>query len=277
MVNVSNAPEGRTYFNYSWKPREGALPVTDPYSADSFFHQEDMIQTKTPFVVPNGKWVMERPNHGYSWRVGVDLDELEVFWYTDEHCMSRVLYICDKPFGYVVVRYEDMDESVCPPEPIGAKRLFHARQIHKGELGQSVPIPRLNYVRQAFAEGTKPNVINARECKRSNLGWVRLTELAEAAELSLGETVYAYWDFSGHRNSKRYQNDQDGGQLLDIVVASAKDEIEEMVPDVKSVTKQEALDLIRESVRVLWVRRGFAATVLRLVALGVEPWATLPA
>lgn len=269
---MTNALEGRTYFNYSWKPREGALPVTDPYSVDSFFRTEDIIQTKTPFVVPNGKWVMERPSHGHSWLVGVEFDELEVFRYTDASCMTRVLYICDKPFGYIVVRDEDMDESVYPAEPIGAKRLLHARQVHKGELGKSVSIPRLNYVRQAFEEGTRHNVIHSRERRRSNLGWVRLTELAEAADFTPWGAVLGYWDFSGHRN----QNDQDGGQLLDFVVASEASEIECKVPNVKFATIYEARSLIRESLPDLWVRRGFAATVLRLVALGVEPWVTLP-
>jgi hypothetical protein len=276
MVKLTNAPEGRTYISYEWDLRGGAELH---FINGAFRHRsEDIIETQTPHVVPDGKWVMERPS-GWAWMiVGTDKSDVDHLRYTDKHGIRHVLYISDKPFGYIVAEEDDVDRSVHPAVPKGPRRLVYARQIHKGELGHGPTIERLPYVRQAYEADTKHNVIKARE-RRRGYGWVRLADLVEATGLSNEDIVFGYWDYSGHRNYRYYSNGQTGGVLLDIVRALSKDEIEGSVPTVFSVTQSEAGELLGGwnghwfYTDDVWVRRGFAYTVLRLQALGVQPYA----
>ena len=269
---MTNAPEGRTYINYRWDIREGAREYFSVHYGCWRYEAKDVTEVRTPHVVPNGKWVMERP-YGWAWLIGVEFGELEDIQYTDKHGIKHVLYISDKPFGYIVADEEDVDMAVYPPviKPTGRKRLVCAQQIHQGEIGQSVPIERLSYIRQAYESGQKPNVQKARERKRGNRGWVRLTELAASTGFSVEDIVFGFWSYSGHRNYWTYNNNQEGGQLLDIVIASSPADIEYKCPKEHFVMQSEVSGLIRESVEDLWVRRGFAYTVLRLLALGVRP------
>lgn len=266
MVHMTNAPEGRTYIDYEWVLRDGLSDYRRAYSR----FPEDFVQVATPHTVPNGKWVMERP-HGWAWLIGIMSDELETFSHTDKRGVRCTLLISDKPFGYIVADEEDVDKSVYPPviKQNGRKILVCAQQVHKGELGQTVPIERLSYIRQALEPGESQSVRKRR--KHGQRGWIRLTELATAANLSAKDIVFGFWSYSGHRNYWFYHKDQQGGQLLDIVVASSPTDIEHKCPTVQSTTQSEASHLIHEFVESLWVRRGFAYTILRLQALGVQP------
>lgn len=275
MVQVTNAPEGRTYISYS---REFRLEeYTDRFSVPR--KRLENVLVETPHIVPNGKWVMEgRPGWGPSWLVGADWDDIEEVKLTGKSGQpydTRTLYICDKPFGFIA-RHDDLDYSNTPKSEL-RKTLVCARQVHKGELGQSVPTPRLKYIRQAFEPDTKHNVWKARERKRSNYGWVRLTDLAAAAGLTYEDIVFGFWQYSGHCNYSSYNNDQNGGQLLDIVTAESDHDIRGKVPTVWSATQAGARDYVTPVFAdLLYVRRGFAYTVLRLLALGVRPEVTQP-
>lgn len=222
---------------------------------------KDYIDIETPYVVPNGKWVLERPS-GATRLVGASQDEVDYVLIDTRYGQQRALYVSDQPFGFIV------RDSAFPVASIGRERLFSAQQIHKGELGQTVPTRSLSYVRQAFEDGTKGNVTKSRERRRSNLGWVRLTDLMSATNLSSHELLLGFWQFSGHL---AYEDGQVCGTLLDIVEASLPDEIEGRVPSVRSITRQEAEVLVGKSADNMWVRRGFAFTTLRLLALGEKP------
>lgn len=259
---MTNEPEGRTYISYSWE-------LKNPNMWLSRF-PEDYVQVETPHIVPNGKWVMEYLliGSGWRWLVGIPEGELEHFVFTDKNGVQRVLFTHDKPFGYIVVdEDEDVDQSVYPPVPSGRRRLECARQIHKGELGKSVPIPRLNCAR-------------ANDKKRGS-GWIRLTELASAADLSVEDVVFGYWQFS-RTFYRHFGNGEVGGPLLDVVVAYSPDDIKS--PVVFSYTQADMAEILRMCKRVggsyienLWVRRGFAYTILRLRLLGVQPSIAQPA
>lgn len=271
---MTNTLEGRTYIHYDWK-------LKDNLSDFQMAYCRDYVRTKTPRVVPNGKWVMEYPQgpHGYAELVGVNHWELEKIQFTDKYGVRHYLHISDKPFGYITaddVMYTD--DALFRAVPFGRRILFCARQIHKGELSQTGPlIERLKYVRQACEPGEMPNVRKARERRRSNRGWVRLTDLSAASGFSAEDIVFGFWSYSGHCNYWFYHKDQPAGQLLDIVVASSPDGIKGRCPEVKFTTQFEAFCLIHESLEDLWVRRGFAYTVLRLLALGVRPEVIQPA
>lgn len=256
---MTNAPEGRTYESCERKALNSAVAYYDVLRADWCFPEEDFVNIWTKHVVPNGMWVMERQPGRL---VGVTRDEIEELELCDESGIHTVLCVSKKPFGYIVPEFENEYEFTDNPWPsVTHTTLRYARQVHKGELSQAVPLfKEVAYVR-------------ADDKKRGN-GWVRLTDLAIAAGHTVEEIVFGYWEFSGHRNYWYYENDQEGGQLLDIVVAQAANEIEHKVPTVEFATKDEADRLIRESFEDLWVRRGFAYTTLRLMTLGIQPLVT---
>lgn len=266
-MSDTDAPVGRTYITRKeWvhkNPTSPACRFPDDYTIKATTH-----------VVPNGKWVMER-DYGCTRLIGIERDELEEVEFIDPEDTGmvprRTLLVSDKPFGFVSVCDHSRPSYESAPAMPLRMRLYCARQVHKGELGQTVPIPRLPYVRQAFEPGKKPMVHKARERKRSNLGWVRLSDLCYAAQLTPRDLIFGYWRYSGHLNYRYLEKDQDGGQLLDIVVAASSADIRREVPTVVSATQHEAASLICESVEDIWVRRGFAYTVLRLLALGVRP------
>jgi len=267
---MTNAPEGRTYIDYTW--------VLKDHTFWSPRFPRDYVQVATPHIIPNGKWVMERP-HGWAWLIGITPDELETFSYTDKNGVRYTLRIGDKPFGYTVADEEDVDLTVYPPVlgPNGRRTLFCARQVHRGELGQTVPIERLNYVRQALEPDESPSVRRRR--KHGQRGWIRLDDLAAATGLRSADIVYGFWNYSGHLH---WRDGRCVGVMLDIVRASSEDMIKETNPVIFSVTAEEIGNLLGGwhgqyfYAKDVWVRRGFAYTVLRLLALGVRPEATQP-
>ena len=243
---MTNAPEGRTYIDYHWDVRKGAREYFDTYKGWRYA-EKDITQVQTPHVVPNGKWVMERPPI-WAWLVGVKYDELEELPYTDKSGLRHVLYICDKPFGYVTALDGEYVLGHVSAVPVGRRHLVCAQQIHKGELGQTVPFNRIPYVR-------------ANDKKKGN-GWIRLSDLMEASGLSSEEIIFGYWNHASER-------------LFDIVLTNDENAIKGVVPNVCHLTREQMNDMLMMSdpseAGAIWVRRGFAYTVLRLLALDVRP------
>ena len=274
---MSNAPEGRTYIDYCWDVREGAsahFNVRAWQRAHSI--KKDVVEVQTPYVVPNGRWVMERPA-GYSLTrlVGITHDEVATHEYTDKHHVRHCLYISNKPFGFVAAEDEDVDRDMSPAvvKPTGRKRLFCAQQVHKGELGRTVSIPPLPYVRQPFEEGQKPSVTKAHQ-RRRGYGWVMVRDLGEIAKdasynpETWAELVLGYWQFSGHLiydlAGRR------AGTLVDTIWGN-RYEIRAGKAEVVSMTPEQFWEDASFDSTQLWIRRGFAYTILRLQALGVAP------
>ena len=274
MVILTHVPEGRTYMKKQ--------SVLDPDIVSGkrpsrhhhrYYDGDEYVIEETPYVVPNGKWVMEKSlmTGRWSWLVGIDHSEFEQITLHSLYGYPEMLYISDKPFGYVYAYEEDVDQSVYPAEvkSSGYKTLVYARQIHKGELGQSVPIPRLQYVRQA---SHKPGyAMSARDKRRGNLGWVRFEWLVEALCLpqrQAREIILGYAQFSGHHH---YIDDRIVGRLIDVVLAMFEDEIKHKTPEVLSVAPETFRRFTDENPDTLWIRHGFAKTILRLQALGYQP------
>lgn len=268
MVHMTIAPEGRTYMKKQWVLDPDIESGTKPLT----YTGADYIIEETPFVVPNGKWVMEKTLLGgrWSWLVGIGHSELEhvrLF----PNGSSEVLYISDKPFGYVCADEENVDQWAYPVEvkPNGRKTLVYARQVHKGELGRGVRTPTLDYVRQPLASH-RGSHMKARERRRGQNGWVKLANLGE---MTVGyrpdqqvELILGYWQFSGH---EFWQNGEHVDQLVDVAFGADYD-IKDGTADFMSLTREQFRKECSDTSKV-WVRRGFAYTILRLQALGVQP------
>ncbi len=268
---MTNAPEGWTYMMKKWvldpDIESGKRPSRHHHD---YYDQDEYIIKETTFVVPNGKWVIEKSLICGRWSrlVGIYHGELEQVTLHSLYGYPEMLYISDKPFGYVCADDDDVYRSEVKPD--GSKTLVYSRQVHKGELGQGVRIPRLNCVRQPLEPGTKPNVRKARERRRGQYGWVKLPDLGE---MTVGyrsdkqvDLVLGYWQFSGHLH---WQNGERVGTLVDVAWGADYD-IREGTAEFKSLTREQFRKECSDTSEV-WVRRGLAYTILRLQALGVQP------
>ena len=240
---MTNAPEGRTYIIKSIL---------------------DDREIETPFVVPNGKWVLDGCWHNV---VGDQEREIQnVKLDTRRHGSENWITISDKPFGVVTKMLYD----TTAPWHVVRQRLQVARQIHHGELGKSVRIPSVDYVRQPFGPHQKLSVTKAHQ-RRRGLGWVKLADLGE---VTVGynpdkwiELVLGYFQFSGHLH---YVDGSAVGTLVDTVWGSSLD-IKAGEVEVASMTPEQFRYHADLDTSELWIRRGFAFTILRLQALGVAP------
>ena len=237
---------GITYTQISWEDRPATRPTYD--------HPYEVVKIETPLVVPNGMWVLDArcgrpvgPGVASIERVKLDTDNF--------------IWVSPETFGRLTTEYRS-----------GRWWLKSARQVHKGELGRSVPIPDLTYVRQAFEAHQRSSVVAPRERRRSNLGWVRLSALEAAAGASWYELLSTYWGFSGHVEWLNGWWDEDwecacryGRPLVDTVEALSPVDILGVVPVVRSIH----IGQIDELNDLSWIRRGLAYTILRLLALGV--------
>lgn len=263
---MTETKPGRVYIDYRWEVKDGEYFYTPSFP-------EDYVRTETPHLVPNGKWVMERPSWGCGYLAGVEFDELEQLLYNDKDDVRRGIFICDRPFGFVMVEPEDVIVYPDVVKPSSRKTLVYARQVHKGELGRGVHTPTLDYVRQPLPSHRGLGM-KARERRRGQHGWVKLADLGEMSGCGYRpdkevELILGFWQFSGHRNYRFYENDQDGGQLVDVAWGSGLD-IESGNAEFKSLTQEQFRKECFDTSEV-WVRRGFAYTILRLQALGVKP------
>jgi hypothetical protein len=94
---------------------------------------------------------------------------------------------------FIVVDPTTYDEE---HQPQGAY-LFRARQVHKGELGHFVDIELPLVAREMQVKGDN------RSRKRGH-GWVRLTDVAEKAGLSVKQAVLDHWLFVDGRDRRGY-------------------------------------------------------------------------
>lgn len=250
-----------TLVHHEWHLKPGAESYFNGWSRCC--HPESKFDhTTTAHIIPDGTWIMERPSLGWSQLVGVEHSAPIDLHITDESGLDHIYLICDKPFGFVVDEYNEV-----------RKTLVCARQVHKGELGRTVPIPRLAYVRQTTH---KPYAgMKARDRRRGNLGWVRFADFMEAAcvnyELARAvQLVLDYWQFSGHL----FYADgiyEPTDTLVDVAFALYADEIKGSQLKVVEASRKAFQKFALEEPDTVWIRRGFAYTILRLLALGYKP------
>jgi hypothetical protein len=234
----------------------------------------DFIVTETPCVVPNGKWVMERwvtpagfddfspvTTHFVGNYKGLTTIELE-----RDGQSSRNLYVSDLPFG--TISSESLSEVWRTMDGV---YFTSAKQIHKGELGQLVPIPQLNYVREDKAE-VRPWARGKRK-SRSHIGWGKLSDLIEATGLSFEEIIERFWPFVDFKTHAA----QNFPSALTMLTGVTADEIKRRNRLVYAYTKQEILDRLQQdpdAYNDVWIREGLIKTILRLIALGYVPKGT---
>lgn len=268
MIRMSNAPEGRTYIiktmernpDYAQEAQAYRDKIAENpsliFKPNGVFRPTSFITVETPLIVPNGKWILES-YHGIGQVLHGGKGDMELQSFNPDGRNGVTVYVGDKPFGYVIG-----DGHYDRPR----LRLVSARQVHKGELGRGVPTSHLNYVRQPFKPGEKLHM-SARD-RRRGYGWVKLSELAE---IVVGynpdewiQLVLNYWRFSGHLE---YRHGEAIGTLVDTMWGS-KFDITSGEQEEVSMTFQE---FATADPSELWIRRGFAYTILRLRALGVKP------
>ncbi|MBW4061013.1 hypothetical protein HJC99_00345 [Candidatus Saccharibacteria bacterium] len=228
------------------------------------------------FVVPNGMWVLERPTFGCTWIVGttyqqvssepIDLRSL---------AYRRTLCISDTPFGFVKSEEATSVWGSSKRVPTGPCLLKYARQIHKGELGQGIQIPKLKFARESAAAARKNTEFErGRDQKRNPFRWARLSDVVEAAGLPANVLLQRYWAFNGSSIdwSQDYRTHRTG-EFLHVRIGETAEEITAQPYRPTYLDKTEAGNQIRmeSEVHTTWIRAGFANTLLRLVALNYQP------
>ncbi|MCC6563777.1 hypothetical protein IT087_02700 [Candidatus Uhrbacteria bacterium] len=254
--------------------------------------------THKGIFIPNGKWVLNVGTHFRSEREW-DLDGDDAFSETEEttyavvggvepvrHVLDRsrggighagssgswgsgsYMLVADRPFGVISVEKTN-------GEPSPFLEFTAAREVHKGELGRFPLAAAPKYAREGREPATWKNEdlrpgeqpIPMRRLKRHHARWARLVEVAALIgrpHERLVEDFYAFADSHGHG--------------LPVVFAANRDEIHgQVLPPgtVKSFTEREFPKLFDRNPATIWVRQGFAKTVLCLHALGYQPGTTL--
>lgn len=264
------ATEGRTYIDYRWDIRPGAEEYFNVNDRRWQYRPQDITEVQTPRVVPNGKWVMER-SCGWAKLVGVTREELEEFCYTDKHGARIILYVSDKPFGFIAAEDGEYVRGHDEARLVGNLRLYSARQIHKGELTQSgVPFPKLTLVREDPSLARKyGNFPRGRSQKRNHARWARLVDAVTASGLPDMELIHAYWRFIGF--SVDHAHDRHG-TFLHVVYGNAE-EVSSPDRKIEYYSRSEFDQSLwwTEKYHEMWIRAGFAKTILQLLELGVTP------
>lgn len=220
------------------------------------------------FVVPNGTWVAELPLFGRNRLIGVDHSLVRSKSIDERYGVHRWLYMSDRPFGFATYIGDDWEEGYSMPLS-GPMSLIYARQIHKGELGQGVPIPKLKFAREeAVKPATVGNFTRNRHQRRNHIRWARLSDVVSAT----GRPVYgllsytwAFGDWHPHYEL---------GQRIDVRYGADHVEVSSATMKRTSLTIDELSRQIMDGrLDQIWIRSGFANTILRLIALGYQPQA----
>jgi hypothetical protein len=176
----------------------------------------------------------------------------------------------DQTFG-VIITEEENDVMMSFPSFVAA------RQIHKGELGRFPLVAAPTYVREGrepatwknedLPEGVKPWPM--RRLKRHHARWAQLSEVAALAGMSHQQLLELFYPFADSR-----------GNGLQAIFAASRDEIHgKIVPwnAVQRFTERDLPRLFERDPASIWVRQGFAKTVLCLKQLGYQPNTTAQA
>lgn len=179
---------------------------------------------------------------------------------------SHHLLVGDAPFGLILITEENGKRSpYLSFEP--------ARQVHKGELGRYPEYPRPEYAREGrdadelawknenLPEGVKP--YTRRNLRRHHARWARLVDVAALIGVPPEYLVRAFYPFADSR-----------GYGLPVLFAEKREEIHGQILPYRSEKRFTELDfpaLFDRNPETIWVRQGFAKTVLCMVALGYVP------
>lgn len=282
---MSNALEGRTYMKQKWVLDPDIVSgEKDSRHHHRYYDQDEYVIEKTSFDVSNGKWVMEQPT-GWNWckLVGVDRSEVEQIELHHLHGTYHILYVSDKPFGFVTAEDLEYVPGQLEPLPVGGRYVHVAQKIHKGELLPSITIPSIEIARQApdpsrkhglYPHSEKGGLTRNRDQKRNHIRWARLTDMVAATGLSAEEMLIGFWPFIGW--SYDHSNDRHG-TLLHIVLHDSPEDFRTKETYVHFFNQDEARRVISGTPENVWIRAGLAKAILHLLALGVKPEVMQPA
>lgn len=248
-----------------------------------------------PVTVPDGKWVLEIHSHSFqehmddgddvgytpgynnsAWRTNkvvgpepqvrylLDQDRNRQSWTGGGSTRSSKcqLLVGDQPFGVITDVGEDNASS-----NTGGRYFSCARQIHKGELGRRPQITRPQFVREAFAgmsevSGRTGEPIPNRDRRRGKKGWARLAEVAALVGMSSEEMAWRYFAFT----------DAECPELP--VIFGSREQIagQKIRPEQLARFREDNLpQLFYHDPQEVWIRQGFALTILYLKHFGYEP------
>lgn len=254
-------------------------------------HREDGMPVYRDVEISDGRWVIEvapgdqggeQPGESFNltrWSYEIvgpkpTAEHVLRLGYGDYHFEGGMswhrriasMLVCDQPFG-VIKTVSSTDTGAVS----GSSTAFEsARQIHKGELGQFPPFPTPRFVR----EGRKLNVpegeIITRTCRRAlrrnSTRWARLVEVAAIVGMPHQQLVERFYPFGNTE-----------GHGLPVLFAATPEEIHgKVIPNdsVKRFGEAQFPQLFDRNPATIWVRRGFARTMLCLHHLGYDPNAT---
>ncbi len=225
------------------------------------------------FTIPDGMWVMRQL---YAHRMdSVVLGQPDSLNLGREHLRGGAdpLLSSPEPFAVIHVVYGEAPDGGPIGVPHGAY-LRRARQTHKGELGQFVPVELPLVAREAPSE-VRPWT-KARDRQRGHIGWVRLTEAAKMAGLYINRFVLDHWLFVEARD-RSYYADPYKDARIEMIYAPQREMIhkQEVDPTLRLAPNRAEFEqlLADESLdwSHYWIRRGFARTVLLLRQFGWNP------
>lgn len=232
-------------------------------------------------LVPHGYWVLEACSYAgggaVKFRVlGRDAELVKWHRLNSYGYGKRWLLVCPRVFGI---------ESYLP----GAEGRWFvpARQVHKGELGRTVPIalgalsgPSL------VVKESKARYAHRHSSGRHKNGWMQLAEVAKAAEMAPRDLIIRYLPYTDtdqpslqtvitpNHEHIRGMVLKDADWRTDDILAHAHGDYED-APRIWGVQSQQLdrLELVLDRVGpyVVWIRQGFGNAVLRMVAIGHRP------
>ncbi|MEI7512580.1 MAG: hypothetical protein WCK01_03930 [Candidatus Uhrbacteria bacterium] len=224
--------------------------------------------------VPEGKWALTIATGHLC---AEEWDEFHEVGYTETTDDGYVIIGETKPTKYMIVRnggrrhdhgfsssWSTSESTFTADEPFGAilttrengvlsrhASFVAARQIHKGELGQYPAFPSPTYAREA------------RDLQHHHARWARLIDIAELINMSPQDLVNRFYPFA----------DTNGRGLPVLFVVSRDDIHGKIIPSeaVEQIYDTEFARLFDRDPATIWVRQGFANTVICLHHLGYQP------
>jgi hypothetical protein len=143
--------------------------------------------------------------------------------------------------------------------------LNRARQIHKGELGRYVEVELPLVARELREKGSN------RSRKRGD-GWVKLPEVVEMSGLTIEQVVLDHWMFVEARDRSGYVAEYKDVRIE--LILGDRDQIHKRIVPASlklNPSKAEFEAMLADDTfdwSQIWIRRGFARTVLLLNRYG---------
>jgi hypothetical protein len=249
-----------------WHDPYSRTGIVNPMSRTAGLKQDRFDHT---FTVPDGMWVLrwhERINPESKWWEWGVLGNpkpqlLNLGRETLGHRFSSTLLYSTTPFALIEPAWGD-DSYLVGPHGFYLNR---ARQIHKGELGRYVEVELPLVARELREKGSN------RSRKRGD-GWVKLPEVVEMSGLTIEQVVLDHWMFVEARDRSGYVAEYKDVRIE--LILGDRDQIHKRIVPASlklNPSKAEFEAMLADDTfdwSQIWIRRGFARTVLLLNRYG---------